>query len=95
MKKILNKIKFKNVLVLFVIVYLSVSLISTQVNLAKKRQELEGLMQIENELILEIEQTQIILEQEDIGIYLENIARDRLGFASEKERVFIDVQKEK
>ncbi len=95
MKIKLKKIKVRYIVMFAFIIYLSVNLITNQFNLMQKQQEYESLLEVQSELEMEIAEQQRILEEEDITVYLERMARERLGYADDEERVFIDIQKEK
>ncbi|MEG1782421.1 MAG: septum formation initiator family protein [Oscillospiraceae bacterium] len=94
MAKLFKKVKLRSVAVLFLIVYLSINLISSQFELMTKKQELDGLMQQEKRLLLEVQDTRRLLEDDDDKAYIERIARERLGYANPGEKVFIDIQSE-
>ena len=63
-------------------VYVTVSLIGMQVQVAAKRRELLALQQNE--------ETQRILSGESDEEYIERIAHDKLGYAYPDEKIFID-----
>ena len=94
MTGLLKKIKLRNVAVLFLIVYLSINLISAQFELMTKKQEYDSLLQQEQRLLLEVQDTRRLLEDDDDNAYIERMARERLGYANPNEKVFIDIQSE-
>ena len=64
---------------LFLCVYLAVSFVCAQMEIAAKRQQLENVTQ-------QVEAQQA----DDEASYMERVARDKLGYARPDERVFID-----
>ncbi len=95
MKKKSKKIKLRNIAMFSFIMYLTVSLISIQFNLMQQKQEYEELLEVQSALEMDIAEQQRVLEEEDITVYLEELAREKLGYADDEERVFIDIQTEK
>lgn len=91
MKKIFN---FKVIFAVILVVYLAITLISTQFDLVNKRQQLEILQQQKERIQLEVDDVQHILEYETEEEYVERIARQRLGYANPNEKVYKDIQGE-
>lgn len=71
-------------------VYVTVSLIGMQVQVAAKRRELLALQQNVEQQKLVNEETQRILSRESDEEYIERIAHDKLGYAYPDEKIFID-----
>ncbi len=90
-KKIFN---FKVIFAVILVVYLAITLISTQFDLVNKRQQLEILQQQKERIQLEVDDVQHILEYETEEEYVERIARQRLGYANPNEKVYKDIQGE-
>ncbi len=95
MKKKFRKIKISHIAMFSFILYLTVNLISNQFNLMQQKQEYEALLEVQSQLEMDIAEQERILEEEDITVYLERLAREKLGYADDEERVFIDIQTEK
>ncbi len=94
MNNIIKKIRWRSILFLAVIIYLSVSLISAQFELMTVKQEYENINMQKERLALQVEETQAMLDEEDHSIYIERIAREKLGYANPGEKVFVDAQAE-
>ena len=94
MQNIFKKIKLSSVLFLLAIAYLTINLISAQYELMTKKQELAGVQSQRERLQLEIADTQSLLEEDRDEVYIERIARERLGYANPGEKVYIDIQSE-
>lgn len=94
MRKILKLFRFRNLVICGAIIYLSVSLVSSQFELMTKKQQLDALSQQEQRLMMENQDAKRLMESEDDTEYIERIARQRLGYASPNEKVFIDIQGE-
>ena len=74
-----------------VLVYLTIMLIATQVDIVAKRQQLEHITQqttLQAANNLELRRT---LESGNEDAYIERVAREKLGYALPDERVFIDM----
>ncbi len=95
MKKIFKKVKFRYIVMFSFIIYLSVNLIANQFNVMQRKQEYEELLETQAQLEMEVDEQERILQEEDITVYLERMARELLGYADAQERVFIDIQTEK
>ncbi len=94
MQNLKKKINIRSVLFLVAIVYLTINLISAQFELMTKKQELENIQAQKSRLELEVADTQSLLEEDRDEIYIERIARERLGYANPGEKVYIDIQSE-
>ena len=91
MKKFFN---IKIIAVLYVVTYLTISLISAQFDLMTKRQQLEILEEQQKRIELETQDIQRVLEIEDEAEYVERVAREKLGYANPNETVYKDIQGE-
>ena len=94
MQNIKKKINLRSVLFLLVIVYLTINLISAQFELMTKKQELANIQVQKDRLQLEVADTQSLLDEDRDEVYIERIARERLGYANPGEKVYIDIQSE-
>ena len=94
MQNIKKKINLRSVLFLLVIVYLTINLISAQFELMTKKQELANIQTQKDRLQLEVADTQSLLDEDRDEVYIERIARERLGYANPGEKVYIDIQAE-
>ncbi|MBR5873377.1 MAG: septum formation initiator family protein [Oscillospiraceae bacterium] len=94
MQNIKKKINLRSVLFLLVIVYLTINLISAQFELMTKKQELANIQAQKDRLQLEVADTQSLLDEDRDEVYIERIARERLGYANPGEKVYIDIQAE-
>ena len=94
MQNINKKINLRSVLFLLVIVYLTINLISAQFELMTKKQELANIQAQKDRLQLEVADTQSLLDEDRDEVYIERIARERLGYANPGEKVYIDIQAE-
>ena len=94
MQNLKKKINIRSVLFLLAIVYLAISLITAQFNLMTKKQELAAVQSQKYRLELEVADTQSLLEEDRDEVYIERIARERLGYANPGEKVYIDIQSE-
>ncbi len=94
MRKLLNKINLRSFALLFVIMYLTISLIGAQVELMTQRREYENVTEQKERLEIEIEETRGLLEEDEDSVYIERIAREKLGYAKPGEKVYVDIQSE-
>ena len=94
MQNLKKKINIGSVLFLLAIIYLSINLITAQSELMTKRQELANIQAQKDRLELEVADTQSLLEEDRDEVYIERIARERLGYANPGEKVYIDIQSE-
>lgn len=94
MQNLKKKINIRSVLFLLAIVYLTINLITAQFELMTKKQELAAVQAQKYRLELEVADTQSLLEEDRDEVYIERVARERLGYANPGEKVFIDIQSE-
>ncbi len=94
MQNLKKKINLRSVLFLLAIVYLTINLISAQFELMTKKQELTAVQSQKERLQLEVADTQSLLEEDRDEVYIERVARERLGYANPGEKVYIDIQSE-
>ena len=94
MQNLKKKINIGSVLLLLAIIYLSINLISAQFELMTKKQELANVQAQKERLQLEVADTQSLLEEDRDEVYIERIARERLGYANPGEKVYKDIQSE-
>lgn len=92
MGRFIKKIKLSSFIFFLAVVYLAVSLISAQVELMTKKQEYESVVNQKERLEMEVRETQAILDEEDDSVYIERIARERLGYANPGEKIYVDAQ---
>ena len=59
-----------------------------------KKQELANIQAQKDRLQLEVADTQSLLDEDRDEVYIERIARERLGYANPGEKVYIDIQSE-
>lgn len=72
-------------------VYLVLSLISTQVEIVAKRQQLANVQALVDEQQAQNTELQRTMEAEDEEAYIERIAREKLGYVSPEEQVYVDM----
>ena len=72
-------------------VYLVLSLISTQVEIGAKRQQLANVQAHVDEQSAQNTELQRTMEAEDEGAYIGRIAREKLGYVSPDEQVYVDM----
>lgn len=94
MNRIFKKIRLRSVFFALAVLYLAISLISAQFELMTKKQEYENVVEQRERIELEVEDTRSLLEEGEDAVYIERIARERLGYANPGEKVFVDVQSE-
>ncbi len=92
MMKALSKLRIRTVAVFVLIVYLAVQLVMQQVELVTKRREYNSLIDQRDRLTVVMNETKVMLELEDEGVYIEQVARERLGYAMPGEIVFYDIR---
>ena len=90
----LKKIRLRSLIFVLAILYLSISLISAQFELMTKKQEYENAVNQRERLEMEVAETKALLEEGEDAVYIEHIARERLGYANPGEKVYVDVQSE-
>lgn len=72
-------------------VYLVVSFVGGQLKVAEKQRELEEVnarLELQQE---KNEELQRLMESDDEDAYVERVAREKLGYARPRERVFVDL----
>ena len=94
MNSILKKIRLRSLIFAIAVIYLSFSLISAQFELMTKKQEYENIVNQRERLEMEVAETRALLEEGEDAVYIERIARERLGYANPGETVYVDVQSE-
>ncbi len=72
-------------------VYLIAVIITTQVEIAEKEQQLASLQQVAAEQATNNEELERIKEAEDTDEYMERIARDTLGLVRPGEVIYVDM----
>lgn len=75
---------------LFLCVYLAVSFVCAQMEIAAKRQQLENISQQVAAQQAQNEEIQRTTQADDEASYMERVARDKLGYVRPDERIFID-----
>ena len=94
MQNLKKKFNIGSVLFLLAIAYLAISLVNAQFELMTKKQELSNIQTQKDRLELEVADTRSLLEEGQDEVYIERIARERLGYANPGEKVYIDIQSE-
>ena len=94
MQNLKKKFNISSVLFLLAITYLAISLVNAQFELMTKKQELSNIQTQKDRLELEVADTRSLLEEGQDEVYIERIARERLGYANPGEKVYIDIQSE-
>ena len=72
-------------------VYAAFTLVSLQIQISAKREEQAALRAQIKEQTLRNAEIEAILNNEDNDEYIARIARDKLGYVSPGERVFVDI----
>ena len=72
-------------------VYAAFTLVSLQIQISAKREEQAALRAQIEEQALRNAEIEAILNNEDNDEYIARIARDKLGYVSPGERVFVDI----
>ena len=72
-------------------VYAAFTLVSLQIQISAKREEQAALRAQIEEQTLRNAEIEAILNNEDNDEYIARIARDKLGYVSPGERVFVDI----
>ena len=75
---------------LFLCVYLAVSFVCAQMEIAAQRQQLENVTQQVEAQQAQNEELQRTTQADDEASDMERVAREKLGYARPDERVFID-----
>lgn len=73
------------------IVYFMFSLISSQLELAHKQDELQKIQLQVEEIRIENKDTERLISMNEDDKYIERIAKDKLKYAYPDERIFIDI----
>lgn len=81
---------FWRVLLAFLIIVMLIQLISSYVDLNRKKLELQALKDALNEQNMANQELQSLLDMQFDSEYIERIARDRLDYAYPDERIFYD-----
>ncbi len=71
--------------------YFIISLISLQIEIRDKQQEVENAKTVQQEKTLENEELEQFLANGDESAYIERVARDVLGYVLPGERVYYDI----
>ncbi len=74
-----------------IIVYFTISLVSLQIQINQKKQEVEAAKITLSEVQSENEDLKVLQDMEDDESYMEKIARDVLGYVLPGESVYYDV----
>lgn len=72
-------------------VYAAFTLVSLQIQISAKREEQSALQAQVEEQSLRNAEIEALLNSEDNDEYIARIARDKLGYVSPGERVFVDI----
>lgn len=72
-------------------VYAAFTLVSLQIQISAKREEQQALQKQIEEQSLRNAEIEALLDSEENDEYIARIARDKLGYISPGERVFVDV----
>lgn len=72
-------------------VYAAFTLVSLQIQISAKREEQSALQAQIEEQSLRNAEIEALLNSEDNDEYIARIARDKLGYVSPGERVFVDI----
>ena len=94
MQNLFKKIRLRSFAIFLLIVYLAGSFISAQFELMTKKREYENVLSQQNKLQLEVDDTKSLLAEGADRVYIERVAREKLGYAYPGERIFIDIQAE-
>lgn len=89
-----NKIKFSSLLARLGVgalgLYLVVSLVVSQVEIVAKRHELNSVKTSLQSQVAENDEIKRVLDSGNEDDYIERVARDKLGYARQDERIFQD-----
>lgn len=94
MKKLIKGLRFRTLVLFVAVVYLMVSLISAQFELMTQKREYENLVRQQEKIQEQVDETQRLADQEDKSEYIEQIARDKLGYAYPGEKIYQDIRSE-
>ncbi len=92
MKTRLKKIRLRTFAFILLLVYLVASFISSQFQLMTKKREYENTVQKQQELQTEVDRTRALLREGADRVYIEMVAREKLGYARPGEIIFVDIQ---
>lgn len=67
------------------------TIVGYQLNLREKKEELQQKTAEHQQLVSDNERLQAVLDNEDKSAYIEQIAREKLGYVMPGEKVFYDV----
>ena len=79
-----------NLAIAAVMVYIAVSLITTQVQIVSRKNELEQVQNTISTTQQENEEMKRILDSDQESEFIERLAREKLGYAAPGERIFSD-----
>lgn len=71
--------------------YFVITIIGLQIEIRDRKEVKEQLDKEYEQIITENERLQAIVDSEDKGPYMEQIAREKLGFVMPNEKVFFDI----
>lgn len=94
MQNLFKKIRLRSFAIFLLIVYLAGSFISAQFELMTKKREYENVLSQQTKLQLAVDDTKSLLAEGADRVYIERVAREKLGYAYPGERIFIDIQAE-
>lgn len=94
MKKLIKGLRFRTLVLFLAVVYLTVSLIGAQFELMTQKREYENLVRQQEKIQEQVDATQRLADQEDKSEYIEQIARDKLGYAYPGEKIYQDIRSE-
>ncbi|MDL2252857.1 septum formation initiator family protein [Ruminococcaceae bacterium OttesenSCG-928-I18] len=89
-KGVLSSLLFKLALAAGV-VYLLVSIIGGQLQVAEKQRELDAVTARVEQQTVKNAELQQLMDSGDEDAYVERIAREKMGYARPDERVFVDI----
>ena len=86
-----NRSFFLTLALIAIIGYFAISLVSLQIEIKDKSQQVSDAKQVYEEKVLENEELESFINESDESDYIERIARDVLGYVLPGERVYYDV----
>lgn len=86
-----NRSFFLTLALVAIMGYFVISLVSLQIEIKDKSQQVSDAKQVYEEKVLENEELESFLNEGDESAYIERIARDVLGYVLPGERVYYDV----
>lgn len=90
-KRLRPGVVIPRVLFLAIVAYLAVTMITTQVEIVAKRQQLDNVTAQVTAQQAQNDELQRALEADNEDAYIERVAREKLGYALPGERVYVDV----